>query len=186
MPDLPRLNPAIRALESGKPAFVTFSPAEISAAQAIGATTYDAVVFEMEHNPYDVRQLRDCMQYMLDRAQIVKSASLPPAVAPMVRIPPNGGEMNQFIAKQVLDIGVYGIVWPHVSTVDEARNAVTACRYPRPRSAQYFELAGQRGDAPAAAARYCVLSQQEYYARADVWPLNPQGEILVAIMCEEV
>ena len=30
------------------------------------------------------------------------------------------------------------------------------------------------------------LTQQEYYARADVWPLNPRGEILVAIMCEEV
>jgi 4-hydroxy-2-oxoheptanedioate aldolase len=30
------------------------------------------------------------------------------------------------------------------------------------------------------------LTQQEYYGRADVWPLNPQGEILVAIMCEEV
>jgi 4-hydroxy-2-oxoheptanedioate aldolase len=148
MTEIPRLNPAIRALEAGQPAFVTFSPAEISAAQAIGATTYDAVVFEMEHNPYDVRQLRDCMQYMLDRAQIVKSASLPPAVAPMVRIPPNGGEMNQFIAKQVLDIGVYGIVWPHVGTVEEARNAVQACRYPRPREAAYYEPAGQRGDAP--------------------------------------
>ena len=86
----------------------------------------------MEHNPYDIRQLRDCMQYMLDRAQILKSGSLAPAVAPIVRIPPNGGEMNQFIAKQVLDIGVYGIVWPHVSTVEEARNAVQACRYPRP------------------------------------------------------
>jgi len=76
-------------------------------------------------------------------------------------------------------------VWPHVSTVEEARNAVTACRYPRPRSAAYFEPPGQRGDAPAAAARYWGLNQQEYYTRADVWPLNPQGEILVAIMCEE-
>src|ERR1700716_3633071 len=186
MPDIPRLNPAIRALESGKPAFVTFSPPEIGAAQAIAAAPYDGVVFEMEHNPYDIRTLRDCMQYMLDRSQIVKSGSLTPAVAPMVRIPPNGGELNQFIAKQVLDIGVYGIVWPHVSTVEEARNAVTACRYPRPRSAPYFEPAGQRGDAPARAARYWGLSQQEYYTRADVWPLNPQGEILVAIMCEEV
>src|SRR5438067_10092959 len=132
MPDIPRLNPAIRALESGKPAFVTFSPPEIGAAQSIAAAPYDGVVFEMEHNPYDIRALRDCMQYMLDRAQIVKSGSLAPAVAPFVRIPPNGGEMNQFIAKQVLDIGVYGIVWPHVSTVEEARNAVQACRYPRP------------------------------------------------------
>ena len=56
-------------------------------------------------------------------------------MTPLVRIPPNGGEMNQWIAKQVLDIGVYGIIWPHVSTVEEARNAVAACRYPRPPSA---------------------------------------------------
>ena len=40
---------------------------------------------------------------------------------------------------------------------------------------------GQRGDAPMAAARYWGLTQQEYYARADVWPLNPAGEVLVII-----
>src|SRR5438552_2958855 len=55
MADIPRLNPAIRALESGKPAFVTFSPPEITAAQSIAAASYDGVVFEMEHNPYDIR-----------------------------------------------------------------------------------------------------------------------------------
>ena len=37
MADIPRLNGAIRVLEQGKPAFVTFSPPEISAAQAINA-----------------------------------------------------------------------------------------------------------------------------------------------------
>jgi len=66
--DIPRLNGVIRALESGKPAFTTFSTAEIDAAQAIAAAPYDGVVFEMEHNPYDIKALRDCMQYMLDRA----------------------------------------------------------------------------------------------------------------------
>ncbi len=186
MAETPRLNGVINALEQGKPAFVCFSAAEIGVAQAIGAAAYDGVVFEMEHRPYDIRALRDCLQYMLDRRQIARSGSVAPAVTPFVRIPPNGGEISQWVAKQVLDQGVYGIVWPHVSTVEEARNAVTACRYPRPHSAPYFEPAGQRGDAPAAAARYWGLTQQEYYARADVWPLNPQGEILVAIMCEEV
>jgi 4-hydroxy-2-oxoheptanedioate aldolase len=29
------------------------------------------------------------------------------------------------------------------------------------------------------------LTQQEYYRRADVWPLAPHGEILVIIQCEE-
>ena len=186
MADIPRLNGAIRALEQGKPAFTTFSPPEVGMAQAINAAPYDGVVFEMEHNPYDIRQLRDCMQYMLDRRQILKVGSIAPAVAPMVRIPPNGGEMNQWFAKQVLDIGVYGVIWPHVSTVEEARNAVAACRYPRPPSAQYFEQAGSRGDAPKNCAPYWGLTQQEYYTRADVWPLNPKGEILVVIMCEEV
>ncbi|HEX6005950.1 MAG TPA: aldolase/citrate lyase family protein [Burkholderiales bacterium] len=185
MSDLPRLNGAIRALEQGKPAFVTFSAAEIGAAQAIGAAPYDAVVFEMEHNPFDVRLLRDCMQYMLDRRQIVQSQTLAPAVAPMVRIPPNGGELNQWVAKQVLDIGVYGVIWPHVSTVEDARNAVAACRYPRPREAAHYDPPGQRGDAPRTAARYWGITAAEYYARADVWPLNPQGEILVVVMCEE-
>jgi 4-hydroxy-2-oxoheptanedioate aldolase len=185
MVDIPRLNGAIRALEQGQPTFVTFTPPEITSAQAIGDAPYDAVVFEMEHGPYDVRLLRDSMQYLLNRRQIVTSGSLAPAVAPFVRIPPNGGELNQWVAKQVLDSGVYGIIWPHVSTVEDAHNAVAACRYPRPKNAPLYEPAGQRGDAPAAAARYWGLTQPEYYQRADVWPLAPDGEILVVIMCEE-
>lgn len=185
MVTIPRLNGAIRALEQGQPAFVTFSPPEISSAQAIGDAAYDAVVFEMEHGPYDVRLLRDCMQYLLNRRQIVTNGTLAPAVTPFVRIPPNGGEANQWVAKQVLDSGVYGVIWPHVSTVEDARNAVMACRYPRPKDAPLYEPTGQRGDAPATAARYWGLTAQEYYERADVWPLAPNGEILVVIMCEE-
>ena len=92
MADKPRLNGVIRALEQGQPSFVTFAAAEIGAAQAINAAPYDGVVFEMEHRPYDIRALRDCLQYMLDRRQIVRSGSLAPAVTPFVRIPPNGGE----------------------------------------------------------------------------------------------
>jgi 4-hydroxy-2-oxoheptanedioate aldolase len=123
---------------------------------------------------------------MLNRRQIVERGTLAPAVAPMVRIPPNGGEMSQWFAKQALDVGFYGIVWPHVSTVEQAYNAVAACRYPRPKSAPNYEPEGQRGDAPLHAARYWGLLQQEYYAKADVWPLNPDGELLVIIMCEDV
>jgi len=143
-------------------------------------------VFEMEHGAYDIATLRHCLQYLLNRRQIIESKSLAPAVTPMVRIPPNGSEMNQWVAKQVLDSGVYGIVWPHVSTVQEARSAVASCRYARPEGAPRFEPRGQRGDAPAYAARYWGLTQPEYYERADVWPLDPKGEIVCAIMCEDV
>jgi len=183
--EIPRLNGAIKALEAGKPAFVPFSPAETGAALTIAGASYDGVVFEMEHGPYDIKALRDSMQYMLNRRQIATSGSIAPAVTPFVRIPPNGGENSQWIAKQVLDSGVYGIVWPHVSTVEDARNAVVSCRYPRPREAAYYNPPGQRGDAPRAASRYWGLTDQEYYKKADVWPLNPEGEVLVVIMCEE-
>jgi 4-hydroxy-2-oxoheptanedioate aldolase len=187
MPALPRLNSVIRALEEGKTAITSFvSPPSIEAAIALSTTAYDGVVFEYEHQPYDIRDLKDCLQYMLNRRQILERGTLSSGVTPIVRIPPNGAEMNQWIAKQVLDAGVYGVVWPHVSTVEEAYNAVASCRYPRPKSAPAFEPEGQRGDAPLAAARYWGLTQQEYYACADVWPLDPQGELLVIIMCEEV
>lgn len=185
MAEIPRLNGVIRALEQGKPAFAAFSPGEVDAALAFSTAKYDGVVFEMEHNPYDIRALRDCLQYMLNRAQIVKGGTVAPAVTPMVRIPPNGNEMAQWQAKQVFDLGVYGIIWPHVSTVAEAYNAVAACRYPRLKTAPLYEPAGIRGDGPTAAARYWGLTQQEYYERADVWPLNPKGEIFVILMIED-
>jgi 4-hydroxy-2-oxoheptanedioate aldolase len=104
----------------------------------------------------------------------------------MVRIPVNGAEKGQWHAKQALDLGCYGIVWPHISTVEEAYNAVAACRYPRLKSAPRYEPQGIRCDGPTAAARYWGLTQQEYYARADVWPLNPQGEILVILQIEDL
>jgi 4-hydroxy-2-oxoheptanedioate aldolase len=102
-----------------------------------------------------------------------------------VRVPVNGAEHGQWHAKQALDLGAYGIVWPHITRVEEARNAVAACRYPRLPGADRCEPAGVRGDAPAAAARYWGLANDEYYAKADVWPLDPDGEILVVLMIED-
>jgi 4-hydroxy-2-oxoheptanedioate aldolase len=186
MSQTPRLNSVIRALEQGQIPVTTFSPPSVDSAIALSDTAYDGVVFEAEHNPYDIGTLRDCLQYMLNRRQILDRGSLSPAVTPIIRIPANGGEMNQWLAKQVLDIGAYGVVWPRVSTPEQAYNAVASCRYPRQKSAAAYEPKGQRGDSPIQAVRYWGITQKEYYQRADVWPLVPHGEILVIIMCEEV
>ena len=140
----------------------------------------------MEHAPFDVRALSDALQYLLNRKQILTAGSLAPAMTPLVRIPANGVERNQSLAKQVLDRGVYGVVFPHIGDADEAYNAMASCRYARPKTAELFEPAGVRGDGPAACSRYWGVSPQEYYKKADVWPLNPNGELLVFIMCESV
>jgi 4-hydroxy-2-oxoheptanedioate aldolase len=183
---LPRLNGIIRAWEKGQPAYAAFAQPERQVAIEFSTAPYDSVVFEMEHNSWDANALQDSLQYLLNRKQIVDMGSVAPAVTPLARIPANGGENNQWLAKQALDRGVYGIIWPHVNTIEQAYNAVASCRYPRPKDAPHFEPAGARGDGPHACSRYWGLSQQEYYVKADVWPLNPGGEILVFLMIEDL
>jgi 4-hydroxy-2-oxoheptanedioate aldolase len=186
MADIGRLNNIIRAWEEGRPAFASFAHADRQTAIEFSTAPYDGVVFEMEHNPWDVQALGDSLQYLLNRKQIRESASLAPSLTPMARIPSNGVEKNQAFAKQALDRGVFGVIWPHIGDAEEAHNAVASCRYARPKTADLYEPAGRRGDGPASACRYWGLTQPEYYCRADVWPLNPLGEILVFIMCESV
>src|SRR5262249_20621008 len=90
-----RLNGIIRALESGKPAFTCFAKLDRQTAIEMTDSPYDGVVYEMEHNPYDVTALGDCLQYMLNRKAIAASGSVAPSVTPIARIPANGVEMNQ-------------------------------------------------------------------------------------------
>src|ERR1700675_3733039 len=147
-----RLNGMIAAWEDGRNVFATFLRAEREAAIEISDAPYEGIIYEMEHNPYDVPSLGDALQYMLSRRAIASPGSLAPQVTPLVRIPANGAEMNQFLAKQVLDRGVYGVLWPHVATVEQAYNAVAACRYARQKGTSLYEPKGVRGDGPAAAA----------------------------------
>jgi 4-hydroxy-2-oxoheptanedioate aldolase len=182
---MPRLNKVIGALEAGEHVFASFATADPYAALEFGTTGYDALVFETEHKPWDAPALRDSFQYLLNRRQVHAAESVAPAVTPLVRVPVNGGEQGQWHAKQALDLGAYGIVWPHISRVEEAYNAVAACRYPRLPDAPRHEPAGLRGDSPAAAARYWGISVAEYYEKSDVWPLDPDGEILVGLMIED-
>jgi 4-hydroxy-2-oxoheptanedioate aldolase len=186
MAEIGRLNNIIRAWEEGRPAFGSFAQANRQAAIDFSTAPYDGIIFEMEHGAWDVQSLQDSLQYMLNRKQIATAGSLAPAVTPIVRIPANGVEKNQWLAKQALDRGVYGVVWPHIGNAEQAYNAVASCRYARKSDEPYYEPAGARGDGPATACRYWGLSQQEYYAKADVWPLNPKGELLVFIMIESI
>ena len=73
MAELPRLNGVIRALEAGQHALTCFAPAHVNSAVAMSPSKFDGCVFEMEHNPWDSGRLRDCLQYMLNRAQIAKA-----------------------------------------------------------------------------------------------------------------
>jgi 4-hydroxy-2-oxoheptanedioate aldolase len=57
-------------------------------------------------------------------------------------------------------------------------------RYPPLRGAALREPVGVRGYGTAAAAYAWGVSAAEYERRADVWPLNPAGDLLAIVMIE--
>src|ERR1700730_543045 len=94
MAAIPRLNNVIRALETGEIPITVFAPPTVDNAVALSVASYDGLIFEAEHNAYDIKDLRDCLQYMLNRRQIVEGRTLSPAVTPITGLPANVAEMN--------------------------------------------------------------------------------------------
>jgi len=80
---------------------------------------------------------------------------------------------------------VFGVVVPHVKSREEARKIVAACRYPPKKNDPQPYPRGTRGASPWIAAHIWGLTMEEYVERADVWPLDPRGELLCIIMIED-
>jgi 4-hydroxy-2-oxoheptanedioate aldolase len=78
---------------------------------------------------------------------------------------------------QQLNAGHAGVFMQQVETAAEVRQAIAAMRF--------RSKGGIRPDTGIAlAARYWGLSPADYIARADVWPLNPNGELVVYAIIE--
>ena len=180
-----RLNRMIELWEQGKPAFGSFARfRDAAGAQYYAGSQQDFVIFDLEHGPADYGELRSFLQFMLDRGALLKKGSPQPDVVPLARIPSNGAERNQWVIKQVLDLGVYGLMSPHIPTPEDARALVANSRYPQKLGAPDNDPPGERGVAPGNAARYWGISVPEYFERADAWPLDRRGEIAVIAMIE--
>lgn len=186
----PRLNKVINLIESGQTAFGCFVPSgSIPDAVWASRSPYDFVVFEQEHDALDLVGLRTSLQHLLDRRRVFEAAQegrLGPDVVPFVRVPRNGGERDDWLIKQVLDLGVYGIVFPMVETAEDVRHILGAMRFPVARGTESAGPPGRRGYSPQNAERYWGVEGDEYYERADVWPLDSRGELLPILQCETV
>jgi 4-hydroxy-2-oxoheptanedioate aldolase len=182
-----RYNKIIDLLEHGRPVFSTSTVpnGNLDDLTYIADADYDAVIIEMEHEGFGFATLRTSLQVLLNRKRIAEKGNLQPDVVPMVRIPPNARERDQWVIKQALDSGVYGLVLPHLNTVEDAQAAVAAARYPQVTGVPDFAPAGERGWGNRIAARYWGLTPREYYDAADLWPLDPDGNILLMGIIEE-
>ena len=181
------VNHAIAVLDQGKPAFGVFSESRSSSsARSISQSDLDYVIIDMEHAPYDIETLQNYIISMADKAAIAKSGSVMLNTTPIVRIPANGREMNQYMVKQVLDAGAFGIMFPMIDTPEQATSAIAAMRYPPLpfQSSELSEPRGVRGRAPATAAWIWGVDMLRYIQTADVWPLNPAGDLLAVLQIE--
>jgi 4-hydroxy-2-oxoheptanedioate aldolase len=159
-----RVNPLIAKLEQGKAVL----------------TPIDWMFIDMEHGPFSFERL----QTILDDLGKKRSADGQIQVAPIVRIPQDGDEDFRWTVKQALDHGAMGIIFPHIESKEQAVRAIQAMRYAPQRGSLHPEPRGQRGWAPGRAVKYWGITQTDYLKRADVWPLNPDGELFAMIMIE--
>lgn len=179
-----RLNRAIETLAQGRSIFgLISSDRSIENARAIASSDADFVIIDMEHGTFDLERLQLFLLGMTNRAEIARKGNLQPNVTPIVRLPQYGYEPITFTVKQALDLGVMGIMFSAISNRDQAIQAISAMRYPRvPRLPG--EPMGKRGFAPTAAT--WLWGVPDYQKRADLWPLDPDGELLSFIQIETV
>ena len=159
-----RINKVIEAIEQGRPAIAN----------------QDWRFVDMEHSPFSAGGIVDAFaEADQDRDEQGRMR-----LTPMVRIPQEGDEDFKWAVKQVLDLGGLGVIVPHVDTGDEAVRLVQAARYPPARDDAQPDPRGERGWGPGRATRLWGVDTAEYHARADVWPLDPDGELFVVAMVE--
>ena len=159
-----RLNKVIEALEGG--------------GAAIANREWRFV--DMEHSPFSGERVQRVLAEMNEERDADGRLSL----TPLIRIPQDGDEDFKWAVKQVLDLGGFGIILPHVDRGEEAVRLVQAMRYPPARGSAAPEPRGERGWGPGGATRLWGLNSVEYHARADVWPLDPDGELFAVAMIE--
>lgn len=180
------LNPVIEKLAKGLP-FVGVNTGDLSLenARTLARAPIDYVYVDMEHTPLDIGGLHMFLMGMSDRGMVLKKGNLQPNVALFARFPPEA-DQSAWVVKQALDIGLHGVIFNGVDTRAHALAAVQSMRYPQMRGSKYFDPVGKRGAAPGLATWIWGLTTDEYERHADLWPLNPEGDLLAIVMVESV
>lgn len=173
----PQWNRIAALLAEGEVVFGIFSGerTEESARRMAGQTLADFVFYSLETGPFDLPAMSAYQEALSPPAG--RGAVNPHPVA--LRIPPirDGREEARERTAAGLDAGAYAIVFPHVETADEARHAVASMRPAR--------VGGSRPAPSPEAARVFGVSPEEYEARADLWPLAGDGELVSMILIED-
>jgi 4-hydroxy-2-oxoheptanedioate aldolase len=141
----------------------------------------------MEHSGFDVKALMQFMRGLMDGGP-TKSGHRTPAVVVTLPIDATDEHVvhaNTWMIKQVLATGAHGLLLCHVESSEAVRALVEAARYSFTSNTGLDLGPGRRGHGGQFhAADIWGVTAGEYMARADPWPLNPRGELLLGIKVE--
>src|ERR1700676_2295863 len=181
------LNPSIAKLAQGE-AIIGIQTDDMSLqnCRSLSRVDFDYVYVDMEHGPLNLDGLAYCVAAMVDKAGVLKKGNAQPKVALFARFPPYGRDLesNDWIVKQALDMGLMGIIFNGVDNKEQMMRLVQYMRYPQQKTSKYQRPPGLRGSAPGNPSFAWGVSTGEYELHADVWPLNPEGDLLAIPMIE--
>jgi 4-hydroxy-2-oxoheptanedioate aldolase len=92
-----------------------------------------------------------------------------PLIVKAPEIAPDPAKVGQQIGQQ-LNLGVSGVMFVSVESADEVRQGLAAMRFK--------SKGGTRGEDVGTAPALWGLSEAEYRAKADLWPLASDGELI--------
>ena len=184
-----RVNKAIELLEAGQPIYYTGAHGGYEEGRKMAQTWADYINYDMEHHPYDIARLQAFMQGLVDGGP-TKSGHRTPAVVAVLPVDGLSAAVvhaNAWMMKQALATGVHGILLTHARNPEAVREFVRASRYPFHKQGVGSGLEeGLRGNGgQGTAAKVWGVSVSDYFNKADAWPLNPEGELLLGLKIED-
>lgn len=149
-----KTNPIKKKLQAGQPTFGSWlSLGDLYATRVMARLGWDWLTLDIEHAPIDWSQ-----------AATIFAAIADAGCVPLARVP----EGSHHYIKRVLDAGAWGIVVPMVDTVEQAKVAIAAAKYPPQ---------GNRSVGGGMHSMNFAASAGDYYSRAN-------DEILVVLQTE--
>jgi 4-hydroxy-2-oxoheptanedioate aldolase len=183
-----RINKCIELLESGQPIYYAVGKGGYEEGKKLSQTWADYLIYNMEHSPLDFTKLREFMKGLVDGGPTPSGHRTPTVI---VSLPVLGLDEPSFLAgawmvQQALAQGVHGIHLARARDPEAVKRFVQCVRYPVHEQEREVIGKGYRGwGSHLFAAEIWGIDKKEYLKMADVWPLNPEGEIMLGVKLED-
>lgn len=188
-----RINRAIELLQQDQAIYYTQIQAtdiDYEKGKEMVNTWADYISVEMEHGAYNIPGLRAFMKGLADAGPTRSGHRTPTVICtlPVGGVSPEVMRANYWMVEQVLGSGVHGILLVHARSPEAVRVFVEAARYVSAKRAVGSGGLGEgmRGSGGQGyASQIWGISGEEYTRKAEPWPLDPDGELLLGLKIED-